>query len=293
MEPSLPVILLTRDEHAEGKWLTDLAAALRLRSAEVAVRALSGFRGTERGLLVNRVSDSAPAADVKRCLAALRGAELRGLPVLNGAQCYGVGTSKLLHYELFGSAGLQTPAYACVAASDDLPAVARRRQLRFPLLLKPNAAGFGKGILKLETEEELAQAAVVGGDGLALLQEYRAPDQGFTYRVWFLGARVQCAVRVTAPPSFNACVLNVTHEPWPCPPDVAAAVEGLAAAAGADCGSVELLYADGQPQYFDFNLLSTLPAAGEGGLAHYLELADHILAKPAGREGAPGARAAA
>ena len=60
---------------------------------------------------------------------------------------------------------------------------------------------------------------------------------------------------------------------YECPDTVKNNVEALAAAAGADCGSVEYLYDfDGNLQFFDFNLLSTLPDDGA-----YDELADFII----------------
>ena len=70
------------------------------------------------------------------------------------------------------------------------------RSAAYPLLLKPNAGGFGAGIVRFAGSEELHAAAdtvrspPADDDGVALLQEYLAPADGFIYRVWFLGPKV-------------------------------------------------------------------------------------------------------
>jgi hypothetical protein len=283
-----PVVLLTRDEHRNGAWLTDLERALAARGAAVLVLPLSEFRGAEARwrCLVNRVSDAAPPADAKLCLAACRSAQMCGVPTINGGGAYALGSSKLLHYQLFALCELPTPPYAVLRrGGPPLLEVARTAGLRPPLLLKPNAGGFGAGISLLEEEGDLAGAAAeaalekaLGDDGVALLQSYAKPDEGVTYRVFFLGEIVQCGVRVRAP-AFNACLRSAPHDVWDVPPPVRAAVGRVAAASGADCGSVELLYSAGEQCWFDFNCLSTLPPAkAEGKPDQYDALAQHILA---------------
>ena len=76
--PPLPIALLTRDAHATGRWLTDLQCALEARGARVELQPLSSFDRTAGAggarrwrCLVNRVSDAAPPAELKRCLEAL------------------------------------------------------------------------------------------------------------------------------------------------------------------------------------------------------------------------------
>ncbi len=282
-----PVVLLTRDKHANGPWLTDLQAALLEEGAQVVILPLSKFRGVSREwrCLVNRVSDAAPPADAKICLAALRSAALMGLPCVNGYGAYALGCSKLNHYQLFAHAGLRTPRYVVLRRGDSVASAveaAQGKALRYPLLLKPNEGGFGDGVTMVENEDDLKAAEgrmekAFGEDGLALLQEFARPDGGCTYRVFFLGAEVQCGVRVRAP-GFNACVRSAPAEAWSVASDVASSVQLLAKRAGADCGSVELLYSQGTPWYFDFNLLSTLPTPAQGGGPRpYRELARHML----------------
>lgn len=280
----LPIVLLTRDEHAQGKWLVDLAEAITAAGPKVAIVRLSELnRLPACRCLVNRVSDAAPPADVKIAFTALRTAELRGVPVVNGTASFALATSKLLHYELFAAAGLATPPYCVVRRGADVGAAAANAGLEFPLLLKPNSGGFGKGIVRLETSASIGETAAAdmdgafGEDGVAVLQEYAAPDAGKTYRVWFHSkGEVHCAVSVEPQDdSYNACVCSVPNQPWDVPADVAAATRNAAKIAGAECGSVELLYHAGRPMYFDFNLLSTLPdnAAYEGLAEAIIDLA--------------------
>ena len=294
---SLPIVLLTREEHADGSWLTDLHVALESRGAVVRVITLAEFTGVGQWrCLVNRVSDAAPPADVKVALAALRACELHRVPVINGTSAYALGTSKMLHYELFTRARLVTPPYVVVRRSDvsALVQLATEAKLRYPLLLKPNSAGFGDGIVRIESADELRALGdacierAFSGDGIALLQEYVAPAGGRTFRVWFVDGRVHCAVSVQPQSfSFNACVRAVPNQPWDVPPAIAAMVVKLAALAQADCGSVEFLFGRHEgaaaaeqgptpspppPLFFDFNLLSTLPSAAQyAGLAAAIE----------------------
>jgi len=280
------VILLTRDEHARGSWLLDLEEALSARDVATSTLSLSAFTGVKDSwrCLVNRVSDAAPPADVKVALATIRACELRGIPVVNGSYAYSIGISKMLHYELFGLTGLATPPFVVVRRGGPaLVDVAVKAMLKYPLLIKPNAAGFGAGIVRVESAEELsalgpaALDGAFGSDGIALLQEFVVPEGGRTYRVWWAGGVVQRAVSVQpACFSYNACVRSVPSQSWPVPAAVHAAVLELALLARADCGSVELLYSRGKALYFDFNLLSTLPEK-----ADYSELARAVVREKA------------
>ena len=298
-KPAAPVVvLLSRDEHVEGRWVTALVKALTARAgaARVRVLPLSAFRRVDPawGCLVNRVSDAAPPGDVKRCAAALRLAALRGIPCVNGGACFPVGTSKLMHHELFDCVGVDTPKWVTLArgmSAADAVAAAAAAGLRYPLLVKPNSGGFGNGIVSLSapadlTDSVLQTATGDGTDGLALLQQFESPRDGYIYRVFFLGGEVQCAVRVRSPTGvdgFNACVCSRKFVSWDVPADVAESVRRMAALARADCGSVELMYLDGAqeaPLYFDFNLLSTLPDQ-----VSYEQLADMIMRKACLRPG--------
>eukprot|EP00941_MAST-03F_sp_MAST-3F-sp1_P004784 g4784.t1 len=177
----------------------------------------------------------------------------------------------------------------------------------FPLLIKPNAAGFGNGIKSIANFDELEKyakfvdAGVINAsvDDLVLLQEYIVPDDQSVYRVWFLDGKCQCAVKVFRQTNQNSnvngkgkeenndatstivsksnftggCVggcSNTKHSSktpafsaWEIPAKVQFNVEKIAALCKADLGSVEFMYKDGVPLYFDVNMLSTIPTNGD------------------------------
>ena len=121
MSAAVRVSVLTRDAHRGGSWITSLVRALqeRLSAVEGAVvqvcsveleesdRTLLPPRGAPQcDLLVNRVSDAAPPATAKKAAAILRVCELHGIPVINGAHCFGVGNNKMMHHQVL-SAGVR------------------------------------------------------------------------------------------------------------------------------------------------------------------------------------------
>ena len=171
--------------------------------------------------IVNRVSDAASPNLVKLTLAVLHSAELWGIPIFNGPRSYAICSNKIMHHQVFGRAGLMTPRSALVnllGCSDVRAKISGAANLlmnemgcSWPLLIKPNSAGFGSGIHFLSNDEELQEFASgvcsekdVGcknprnypsEDGLVLLSEYIRPADECIYRVWFLDGIVQCAVR--------------------------------------------------------------------------------------------------
>jgi len=278
----LPVVLLTRDVHAERRWIRDLERALVVKGAEVVILPLSTFtRVGKWRCLVNRCSDAASPFEIKRVVAALRSAEMCGVSTVNGLSCFAVGTSKLLHHELFDLVGVESPRWLQVSSGarpSDVIKTVDDAGLQYPLLLKPNSGGFGAGIVSITCATDLTEdilEVALETDGFAVLQEFETSRGGYIYRVFFIDSKVQCAVRVRATDldGFNACVCSTAYEYWECPSDVADSVSRMAKAAGADCGSVELMYTSGsRPLYFDFNLLSTMPNE-----RCYEDLADFIL----------------
>ena len=278
-----PIVLLTRDAHATSRWLVDLERSLVQRGAVVLIMPLSSFDSVNSKwrCLVNRVSDAASPTEVKQTMAALRSAELHGIPTVNGLACYAIGTSKLLHHELFDVVGVASPRYIQIKSDTSTEAAlaqVTKADLCYPLLAKPNSGGFGAGIASVGTPEDLTLAILAsarGEDGVALLQEYIKPADGNVYRVFFLRDVIQrcVCVRATELDGFNACVCSTKFALWEAPEDVSESVKSMARVAGADCGSVELLYNEknGRALYFDFNLLSTLPDASS-----YDELAEMV-----------------
>ena len=113
------------------------------------------------------------------------------------------------------------------------------------------------------------EQAPQSNDKITLLQQYIATDR--IYRVWFLSGRAQCGIvrhTVHGEADFSTgCTGNVcTKQPVPSeafriPKKVKHEIQCLCQLVpDAHCGSVEFLYdASGRRQYFDLNLLSTLP----------------------------------
>ena len=255
--------------------------------------------------VVNRVSDAADPILVKSSLAILRAADLWSVPIFNGPRSYSICCNKLLHHHVFARSGLRTPRSVVVRfdmgtppppvhdGSDVSPITIGNklscagRQLesmgcQWPLLIKPNSAGFGAGIQLFANQEELLQYSrdiassistnscrdtMPSEDGMALLQEYIRPIDDCIYRVWFLRGRAQCAVRriLTDPDSNPAndfttgcaggsCSLDYTRKKqkilrattfaWDVPSDIKEDILRVSKVMGDDCdaGSVELLY---------------------------------------------------
>jgi len=80
-------------------------------------------------------------------------------------------------------------------------------RISFPLLVKPNSGGFGKGISIIHSMDQVPtvvdslwkDSGFLASDGVLLIQEYIKPLQDKVYRVWFLDGKVQCAVERSFP----------------------------------------------------------------------------------------------
>jgi hypothetical protein len=177
--------------------------------------------------IINRVSDAADPTLVKRTLALLQTAVLLGIPVFNGPTSYSLAVNKWCHHVLFRKAGLATPPTVVWTPmahpkeglltfedatklvrhpSRDLQSLSaeavpgiRTTPAAESYLIKPNAGGFGAGIVKLDgdtqnyNDRSTVPPAPAGEDPTRLVQAYLAPQDGCIYRVWFLCGRIQCA----------------------------------------------------------------------------------------------------
>lgn len=305
------LVILTLQKHQASIWITRLVAKLHelLPNESVQCHVLvletcwDDFPiGNNDFLLdwigvVNRISDAAEPVQVKMCLSILHAAELQGIPVFNGARAFTSTANKWNHHVLFHTAQLQTPYSVLIhqpTPTKLMDAVAKNTSLRFPLLLKPNSGGFGAGIRRYDSTEDIMQdhydPSDISNDCMALLQNcYTSPIGDRFYRVWFLMGRVQCAVeRSTAlpnpplvspsssTPSFSgptcmACLpggsICQPWQAWTIPDAVRFEIENslLPLLPDAHAGSVEFFYTNEGNEgakkcmYFDFNLLSTLP----------------------------------
>jgi hypothetical protein len=270
----MTLVLLTLQEHESGIWNTLLIDRLQQLNhptctvtLESTLTSISNPFPEGTAVVVNRVSD---AADLyKAAVALLECCEsLWNIKVWNAA--YAMISNKWCHSAIFEQAGLGTPA-TWRLYRQTLP----QDVTSFPLLYKPNAGGFGAGILKMDRPQANLPKT---HDDMAVLQEYITPRANQLFRVWFLLGKVQCGLirqNVDGVDEFTTgcaakgmCSMadRNTKQPtllaYDVPDDVRHEIESqlLPLLPLAHCGSVEYLCDDeGSRFYFDLNLLSTLP----------------------------------
>jgi glutathione synthase/RimK-type ligase-like ATP-grasp enzyme len=251
-------------------------------------------RDEEFSLLFNRMSPSAWNRGHGEAVFSTRDyvghIESRGIPVFNGSRAFGFETSKALQVSLLHRLGLPVPRTRVV----NHPSLLLRasRDLRFPLVVKPNVGGSGAGIIRFDDPLELGAAVGSGQvgsglDGIILLQEYHAPRRASIVRVETLEARYLYGIRIHLGDgaSFDLCPADVcktvggqdlvssacpvgaakaglTVEAFTPTPQVIRQVERIAGAANIDVGGIEYLESarDGRLYYYDINALSNFIA---------------------------------
>ncbi len=249
---------------------------------------------TRYALVLNRLSPSAylrgHGHTLFAGLAFLRYLAIMGVPIVNGADAFGLELSKTAQISLLARLGLPHPPTRVINAAAQAPEASRH--LAFPILVKPNIGGSGAKIQRFETPGELEVAVQSGAldlgiDQTALVQEYHPPVGGAIVRVEVLDGRFLYAIKVFPDPSagFNLCPADIcqTHEPGAgaqpagmdfCPVDLPRTnlrVEGytppheivadalrIAEAARLDVGGIEYLISerDGRLYFYDINALS-------------------------------------
>jgi hypothetical protein len=285
--------------HEHPDWFKPLFAELERRDiAYVRVDAASHrFDPSERearySLVVNRASPSAylraHGQTTFYTLHWLRHLERLGVPVVNGADVYGLEISKATQLDLLDELGLPYPRAVIINDPSQAPAAAS--DLRFPVLVKANVGGSGAGIVRYDTPAALA-AAVAGGrvslgvDGTALVQESAPLRGGHITRVETLGGAYLYAIDVyPAAGSFDLCPADACQttdgvelvrgacavdapktglrvEGTTPPAEIIAEVERIAQASNLDVGGIEYLVddRDGRHYYYDVNALSNFVA---------------------------------
>ncbi len=244
----------------------------------------------ERDAIVfNRMSASAATRDHADALAysldLLTGFALRGVPVINGARAYAYEISKAKQLALIASLGLNFPKTRIIHRADQAAAAAR--DLRFPIVFKPNIGGRGAGVVRFDEFAVLEEVAAAGGldlgfDSVALLQEYIPKRDGKITRVEVLDGRALYAIDVTtSAETFDLCPADICRvpvavgevcltEPAPTvsavraepPAEAVADAERIVRAAGIDVGGVEFMVddRDGTRLFYDINALSNFVA---------------------------------
>ncbi|MBA2440003.1 MAG: hypothetical protein H0V50_04940 [Thermoleophilaceae bacterium] len=295
-------------EHPE--WFKPLFAELERRGAPyVALNAVDHFydpdaSDTPYALVVNRMSPSAwmrgQRDAIFHTLRYLEHLDDLRAPVLNGATAFRYELSKAAQYSLMARLGLRHPATRVLSRPQQ--ALSAGKELRYPLLVKPNIGGSGAGIQSFASPAELAAGVTAGQldfgiDHVGLLQEHLPAEGEAIVRIEFVGGRFLYAIRLLlSPGSFNLCPADYCELPgmadgvsgrglpieaFDPPPSIVDEARRLVAAAGMDVGGVEYLVnaRDGHHYFYDVNALSNFVADAPTviGFNPYVDLVDLIL----------------
>lgn len=294
--PELAVLF----EHPE--WQLPLLAALEERGIDHAAYDLKSAVFGEADpkparLVFNQASPSAyvrgNARAVPYTLAYLRHLEDSGATVLNGSRAFELELSKTAQARLLARLGIDHPRSVTF---NDVEALARRTDLTWPAMLKPEQGGSGARMNVVNSIAELrhlldGQPELWLPDNLLLLQEFCEHDgeQGIV-RMEFLDGELLYAMRVVAHGQFNLCPSEVCNpadagqpvEFHPYPQVPAEAVEAgrrIFAAAGLDVGGIEYLETpDGRRVFYDINANSNLrrPIAAAFGFDPFDRVAAYL-----------------
>ncbi len=181
-------------EHPE--WFNPLFAELARRDIpyDRLDASAHSFDPTERvspyALIVNRMSPSAylrgRANTILYTLQYLAHLQAIGANVVNGYDAFRLETSKARQLDLFENLGLRYPRARVINRPSQ--AVQAARDLRFPIVVKPNIGGSGAKITRFDSLDELAAAddLDLGIDYTALVQEYLPARDGHIVRVYSL-----------------------------------------------------------------------------------------------------------
>ncbi|MGI9596748.1 MAG: ATP-grasp domain-containing protein [Acidimicrobiales bacterium] len=267
-------------------WSTELLSRLRRRDVAVTPIDIGDLTlalpdlGRPQDLWINRInampSAGRPATVVAAANHLLLSLELGGKRLVNGSRTHLIGGSKAAQTALFGALGLHTPP--SIAVSGPADAVPAARKLGFPVLIKPNIGGSGRGIVRFDTTDELDAAVSAGTidlgiDGTGLVQRLIDSADGIVYRVEMLGSDLFYATRQPVQDDgFNYCAVDggsatdpgagdlpvgrsaaiALYRPEP---EILTAARRVMTAAACDVGGVEYLIdrVDGRPCFYDFN----------------------------------------
>jgi len=240
-------------------WVRPLARALNDTGANVVV-VEEPDAVADTGMIVNRMSSGLVGKMPERAIAfqdAFAEWARVGRMVINGADCYRIGHSKLAQGGLFEQCGVKTPqTRAAIPGGRALPGL--------PVLLKPSAGGFGKGIFELEPNEYAPDSLFTSADGWVEQERITAAD-GMVHRIEILGDRILYEARSPITPGeYNYCLAHAEStvtlsSEEDLPPTITQPSLRIASMAGMELGAVEYLVdASGEPVFIDFNPVSSL-----------------------------------
>jgi glutathione synthase/RimK-type ligase-like ATP-grasp enzyme len=294
--PSLGVPLAFLYEHSE--WFKPIFAELDRRGVAFDKIFIPdhfydiGAKNPSFKVLFNRMSPSADSrqhgSGIFHTLAYLEHLELQGIRVINGAKAFRYEISKAAQHSLLKSLGIRFPPSRVIHAATQ--AVSATEGLRYPIVIKANIGGSGKGIVRFDSRQEL-EAAVdarridLGYDSIALVQEFVPARGGHITRVETLAGRYLYAINVhlsgqtfdLCPADIcqtskgeslnNACVIEASKaglkvEGYTPPREVIQTIERIVKAASIDVGGIEYIVddRDGEIYYYDVNALSNFVA---------------------------------
>jgi hypothetical protein len=196
-----------------------------------------------------------------------------GARIVNGPEVLSIDSSKARQLSLIAGLGLAIPATRVVHRAADVEAAAAT--LGFPLVVKANIGGSGAGIVRYDSMDELRAAVAdkalpTSVDGVLLVQDYVPARNGTITRIETLDRRYLYALDIAGGGTFDLCPADACQVPGaPIPmvstdpgPELRAAAEAIAGAAGLDVGGVEVMIddRDGVPRFYDINALSNFVA---------------------------------
>ncbi|HWC17178.1 MAG TPA: hypothetical protein VG498_09190 [Terriglobales bacterium] len=262
-------------------------------------------------LVFNRMSPSAYTRGhghgIYYTVSYLEHLERLGTRVINGSRGFRNEISKASQLSLLHALGLLYPRARVINHAEEAPRAAEG--FRFPVVVKPNIGGSGKGIVRFDTAEALAQAVhnrqfSLGLDNTALVQEFIPARDGHITRVEVVGGKYLYAIKVyITGETFDLCPADICKttsgvelnlatcaveapkaglrvEGYTPPPNVIENVERIMQTAGIDVGGIEYVIddRDGQLYYYDINALSNFVSDGPRviGFDPFVKLVDYL-----------------
>jgi hypothetical protein len=262
-------------------------------------------------LVFNRMSPSAYTRGhgngIYYTVSYLEHLERLGVRVINGSRGFRNEISKASQLSVLHSLGLPYPRARVI--NDPEQASAAAEGFRFPVIVKPNVGGSGKGIVRFDAAEALAEAAHTGQfslglDSTALIQEFIPARDKHITRVEVVGGKYLYGINVyITGETFDLCPADICKttggvelnlatcaveapkaglrvEGYTPPAQVIADVERIMQTAGIDVGGVEYVIDDrnGQLYYYDINALSNFVSDGPRvvGFDPFVKLVDYL-----------------
>jgi predicted ATP-grasp superfamily ATP-dependent carboligase len=208
---------------------------------------------------------------------------------------------------LLESLGLPHPR--SVVINHPSQAVAAAKELRYPIVVKPNIGGSGVGIVRFDSPEQLASAVQNGAiqlglDSTGIVQEFIPARGGHITRVETLGYKYLYGIRVfTSGETFDLCPMDICKttdgaeiknacvvegaktglrlEGFTPSKKVIADTEKIFRAAQIEVGGLEYIIddRDGKLYYYDVNALSNFVSDGPRivGFDPFARLVDYLV----------------